>query len=287
MKFSIIVPVFEQWHFVDKLSACLEAQTICRDSFEVIFVDNGSKDFICPNTMPKNFRVISCKKPGSYSARNYGIRQSKGQWLVFTDADCLPEPDWLEKIDEQSVLNQDNHCMIAGDVKIVTESQSPNIYEIYDLVKGIPQSYYVEQGYAATANLSFHKNLNDLLGGFDERSFSGGDVDFCRRAAALRAKLIFAKSAVVGHRSRRNWTEVITKARRIKGSQFGGGTLALQLFCIGRTLLPPAKVIIRFAKSKEYSLYFRAIASFVQLQIWMVELYEILRLLFRAGAERR
>lgn len=287
MKYTVIVPVYEQWHLIDDLLVCLEQQSIGADQFEVLLVDNGSKTFFRPERMPSGFRIIDCSKPGSYAARNQGIRQSRGEWLVFTDADCLPEPDWLEKIDRRVSLYHEGHCVIAGNIKVVANSEAPGIYEIYDLVKGIPQVHYVKQGYAATANLTFPRGLTELLGGFDECHFSGGDIDFCRRAIAAKAQLVFAEDATVGHRARCSWRDVATKARRIKGGHLGSGPFGRRLLSVGRTFLPPMNAILRFSRSRDFSVRFRALAIFVQLQIWGVEIYEVVRLLFRANAERR
>lgn len=287
MKYSVIVPVYEQWHLIDKLITCLEQQSIGTDQFEVLFVENGSENFLRPESLPSGFRIIDCSKPGSYAARNQGVRHSRGEWLVFTDADCLPEPDWLEKMDRRVSLYKEGHCVIAGNIKVVPNSEAPGIYEIYDMVKGIPQVHYVKLGYAATANLTFPRALNDLLGGFDERRFSGGDIDFCRRAIASKAQLIFAEDATVGHRARSSWRDVATKARRIKGGHLGRGSFGRRFLTAGRTFLPPMNTIIRFSRSRNFSVRFRALAIFVQFQIWGVEIYEVVRLLFRANAERR
>ncbi|WP_353057092.1 glycosyltransferase family A protein [Microbulbifer sp. VAAF005] len=40
-----------------------------------------------------------CKKPGSYAARNKGVELAEGDWLIFTDADCLPDSKWIAGID--------------------------------------------------------------------------------------------------------------------------------------------------------------------------------------------
>ena len=287
MKYSVIVPVYEQWHLIDELVACLEQQSIGLDQFEVLFVENGSENFHRPKRLPSGFRIIDCSKPGSYAARNRGISHSRGEWLVFTDADCLPEPDWLERVDRRVSLYQEGRCVIAGNIKIVANSEVPGIYEIYDMVKGIPQGHYVKLGYAATANLTFPRALNELLGGFDECRFSGGDIDFCRRAIAAKAELIFAEDATVAHRARSSWRDVVTKARRIKGGHLARGSFERRLLTVGRTFLPPMNAIVRFSCSKNFSMRYRAVAIFVQLQIWGVEIFEVVRLLFRASAERR
>ena len=69
-RFSVLVPVYEQWDLVPKLLACLAAQTFPQDRFEVILADNGSPNFAPPAALPVNVRIVSCPQPGSYAARN-------------------------------------------------------------------------------------------------------------------------------------------------------------------------------------------------------------------------
>ncbi|WP_231757163.1 glycosyltransferase family 2 protein [Microbulbifer elongatus] len=287
MKYSIIVPIYEQWHLVPDLIDCLERQSTCAETFEVVLVDNGSTIFCPPDRVSNRFRIIKCKRPGSYAARNYGVRHSKGEWLVFTDADCLPEPDWLSEINQKVAQLNGQTFVIAGNIKMLPSSSSPCAYEIYDLVKGVPQSKYVKQGYAATANLAFSRSLFDMVGGFDECRYSGGDAEFCRRAVHNKATLIFAEDAVVGHRARRSWFDIASKARRIKGSQLRRGSFTARFLTIGRTFLPPLFAVVRFLRLRDFSMNSRAIAIMVQFRIWTVEIYEVIRLLLRAEAERR
>ena len=99
-KFSIIVPVF---NVADYLKQCLDsiiAQSY--QNFEVILVDDGSTDKsgqICDiySSKYKNFRVIRKNNGGLSQARNYGIEEAKGEYVVFIDSDDYIEQYSLEK----------------------------------------------------------------------------------------------------------------------------------------------------------------------------------------------
>jgi len=54
-------------------------------------------------------------KEGSYAARNKGILNSKGDILAFTDSDCIPKDNWLEK-GLSVVVNQDSPGLIGGQI---------------------------------------------------------------------------------------------------------------------------------------------------------------------------
>jgi len=97
-RFSIIIPVYNDWK---PLEECL--QSLARQSnapgFEVILVDDGSTE-----TAPEYIRsagqghpltVIEQAHAGIPAARNRGIRASKGEVLLFVDADCRLLADCL------------------------------------------------------------------------------------------------------------------------------------------------------------------------------------------------
>ncbi len=96
---SIIIPVYND---VTSLTKCLEAidlQSYSKELFEVIVVDNRSEEdikFIVSQFSWAKYAFES--KPGSYAARNKGLTVAKGRLPGFTDADCIPAPDWIEQV---------------------------------------------------------------------------------------------------------------------------------------------------------------------------------------------
>ena len=286
IEYSVIVPVYQHWHLVPELLKCLGEQTLPPERFEVILVDNLSPDFAPPAELPSNTRLLRCDKPGSYAARNLGAQHARGAWLIFTDADCLPAPDWLEK-HTAFAARQAPGTLVAGAVNIVSRSPKPSAWEIYDIVKGIPQEHYVRRGYAATANLAVPRTVFEMLGGFDGSRFSGGDADLCRRAGHAGHDIAFAKEARVDHPSRTTWEEIATKARRIKGGQLASGSVGRRRIWLIGTINPPVAGAWRFLKSTSHPLPHRLVAVLVLFRIWIVGLQEAVRLKAGGVAERR
>lgn len=279
---SVIVPVYETWHLIPSLVECLQRQTVSGDKFEVILVDNGSSS-VNASSMPSNYLLLRCEKPGSYCARNRGVAQSRGAILAFTDSDCLPEPNWLRNLVEGISESE----LRAGAVEIFTSATGPTLIERYDQIKGIPQSLYVSRGYAATANLAVPAELFRSLGGFDEGRYSGGDAEFCRRALRFGARLTYVADAVVNHPARNSWLEVVTKARRVKGGQIKSGPFSRRLLWLLRTLLPPVVEWKRIMMCKKGSALDRACALAIEAALWFVRLGETIRLLFGGNPERK
>ncbi len=97
-EFSIIIPVRDE---AATLKGCLEAlqcQTIGRDRFEIIVVDDGSSDGSTRIAGEAADQLIRLDGEGAAVARNRGFAVSSGSLTVFLDADCIPSPDWLERM---------------------------------------------------------------------------------------------------------------------------------------------------------------------------------------------
>ena len=289
--FSVIVPVYRQWDLLPRLLADLAGQRAAPGfevpAFEVILVDNDpgapGEGARAPRDPPGlALRRVACATPGSYVARNAGAAAARGAWLVFTDADCAPEPFWLAALAAAAAAHPGT--LLAGPVAVVG-GDPPNPCEIYDMIRGIPQARYVARGYAATANLAVPAAVFAALGGFDARRFSGGDAEFCRRAGAVGHPLRLVAEAVTRHPARADWAELEDKARRIKGGQIRGGPPLRRIAWSLRTLLPPlrdARAYLGAAAPRRW----RAIAVALRFRLWRVELAEMLRLL-AGGAPRR
>jgi len=115
---SVVVPSFNSKRTIrETLGAILGQQT--RHAFEVIVVDSsndGTGDII-EKEFPsvRLFRLERQTYPGS--GRNLGVMRATGKYVAFTDSDCVPDPDWLERI----VTNFEQHetdavggCVING-----------------------------------------------------------------------------------------------------------------------------------------------------------------------------
>ncbi|MGH7450280.1 MAG: glycosyltransferase family A protein [bacterium] len=72
------------------------------DRFEVIVVDDGSASSLEPVVTPfrkqLNLTLMKQANAGPAAARNTGAKQAKREFLVFTDNDCQPDPDWLSAL---------------------------------------------------------------------------------------------------------------------------------------------------------------------------------------------
>lgn len=281
---SIVVPVFNQWHLMADLINAYSRQ-LGAFSKELVIVDNGSDEI---PKLPENpdIIILECKKPGSYAARNKGLSVVSGELVVFTDADCLPESDWLLKL-IKSYSDSEKKTLLAGNVIIRGNSQQPSSAELYDMAAGLPQQRYVSRGYAVTANLAIPRTVFDVIGMFDDSRFSGGDADFCQRALSAGFNLKFVSEAVVYHPARTTWGEYATKVRRMKGGQIRAGKLSRRIKYFLITLLPPVWRFWRTVKNDKLKLSEKIRVIWFQSRLWGIELLEMFALIFGKTPERR
>ena len=274
-RLSVIVPVWRHWHLLPGLLDCLAAQDPVPGGFEVLVVNNEAP---APPpaglTLPGFARLVEGPAPGAYAARNAGAAAARGAWLVFTDADCRPDPGWLAAFAAEA--GRGAAGLLAGPVR-VDLPPDPGPFAIYDRVRGIPQARYVARGYAATANLAVPAPLFHAAGGFDAARFSGGDAEFCRRLGRKGTGIRLVPEAGMTHVSRTDWEALATKARRIKGGQIRAGSRRRRLAWSLRSLAPPLRDTRAYLASA-HPLDHRLIAVRVRFRLWGVELAEMLRL---------
>lgn len=284
---SVVVPIYEQWHLVSQLFDALEQQDISKHRWECLLVDNGSQEVPPASELPAFVTLLHCEKPGSYAARNVAIAHAKGELLVFTDSDCVPGRDWLSLL-WSAYERQSRQSLLAGGVRVTKFEDGPhNIVELYDSAMGLPQARYVKRGYAVTANLSIPAEVMDKLEGFDDSRFSGGDADFCRRAATQGIALAFIPEASVRHPARSSFREIATKLKRVKGGQIRAGSLRRRVKFFIRTFVPPVWAYWYIVSSDTLTSIDKLKVLAFQNRLWLVEMSEVMLLVLGKPPERR
>lgn len=217
---SVIIPVFND---AARLKTCLEAlenQTYPKSFYEVIVVDNDSDEDI--NGVVSQFSQAFTtreSRPGSYAARNKGISIAEGEVIAFTDADCIPASDWIEK-GVENLLRIPNCGLVAGKVELFFKNPNePSAVELYDAIRmGIPQKRYIEESkYGATANLFTSISVINNVGCFDDTLKSSGDSNWGQRVFDAGYKQIYAEDTCVAHPARDSLKQLYKKVIRITG----------------------------------------------------------------------
>ena len=187
LKFSVIIPTYNR---PGRLKQCLHSLTRLHypsDRFEVVVVDDGSQMSLTSITeqfeADLSLRFIQQHNAGPASARNTGAAAAQGDYLIFTDDDCQPDPGWLKALD--TAIADVPNALIGGhsvnalpDNVYSTASQLliDYIYDYYNQTQG-------EATFFASNNFAMPRALYQQLGGFDTRFplAAGEDREFCDR----------------------------------------------------------------------------------------------------------
>ncbi|MCX5693217.1 MAG: glycosyltransferase [Candidatus Omnitrophica bacterium] len=197
---SVVIPAFNSASTLSHtIKACMD-QDYPKDRSEIIVVDDGSDDNTKDVAAGFNIRYVYQKKSGPASARNNGWRNSKGDAICFTDADCIPESDWVSKLVRH--YNATSTGAVAGSYNV---HGSPYLldkfvhYEIQDRHSRMPE--YISS--FGTYNVMIKRAVLEVTGGFNPEyhNASGEDTDLSYKITGAGYRIYFAKDAFVSHKN--------------------------------------------------------------------------------------
>lgn len=286
---SVIIPVFNDGDRLRTCLAALERQTYPADRFEIIVVDNGSKQ--SPEAIVREFPhavFAQESKPGSYCARNKGLLLAKGDVFAFTDADCVPAPTWMDT-GVTKLLAEENAGLVAGRIKVFFKNPNrPSFVEFYESIRAFPQHDYIkDHHYGATANLFTTRQIMQRMGPFNETLKSSGDKEWGNRVYKAGLKQVYADDAVVEHPARYSFGELYRKIKRITAGHWqlqGKPHYPFVRFLLD--LRPPVISVIGWATDKNMRLIERVKVITVFTFIRWVTAWETFRLTHGAQATR-
>ncbi len=221
-KVSVIVPVRNRAILLRECLSRLSQQSYPSSHREIIVVDNGSTDDLdAVRGMFPSIRWYKESGESSYAARNRGLREATGDIIAFTDADCQPSLEWIEKAVE--ALRSTGATIVGGEIKYIDPTDRHlNVSELLEekvFGMGNHRRLIEERGFAVTANLIAYKLVFDRIGHFDSELKSSGDRLWTQRAVARGESLRFADHTRVDHPRRGSLRELFKKQRRIVGGR--------------------------------------------------------------------
>ena len=203
---TVVIPTYNR---PDSIRVCLGAlarQTLPSETFEVIVVDDGTPHplKLDPGEWAPHFvlRVIRQGNSGPSGARNRGVDAARGEFLAFTDDDCLPTPEWLENL--LTTLNKHPEALVGGSTfnglreNLCAETSQLIIEMVYEYFNSRPSGGY----FLASNNIACRRDTYLSSGGFDaDFSVPGAeDREFCDRWRMQRRPLIWVSAARMEHR---------------------------------------------------------------------------------------
>jgi len=171
-------------------------------NYEVIVVDDGSKD----NTLDKvrkfrNVKLIKQDHKGPAAARNLGVKHSKGDIILFTDADCVPDKNWIKNM--INPFKDKKIVGVGGTYKTLNRNSLIARfvgYEIEERHEKLKKEKYTD--FIGTYSAAYRKDIFLKFDGFD-KSFpmaSAEDPDLSFKMNEAGLKMVFQPKAFVYHK---------------------------------------------------------------------------------------
>ena len=202
---SVVVPVYNQERYISKCIESLLNLDYPSKRLEIILVDNDSQDSsyrILKCYEGKKVKVIKESKRGPASARNKGIKESKGEIIAFTDGDCEVSRSWLKCLIKglkenkaDAVAGISIFCGKRGYVARVLERRGFD-----NLIKGLSETRKWIT-WAPTRNFAVKREILERLGGFceDFTHPADEDIELCLRMQKNGYRILFVPEASVFH----------------------------------------------------------------------------------------
>ncbi|WP_291284844.1 glycosyltransferase [Flavobacterium sp.] len=213
--FTIIVPFRDEEENLPKLLERFSKLNYPNDLFEVILVDDNSKEkfqishFTFPISQIDNIRVSNSPKKDAIST---AMQQVKNQWVITTDADCLVPQNWLLTFD--NYIQQNKVSMLAGAVTYDCEHSFLHHFQQLDLTSlqgATIGSFGLQKAFMCNgANFAYTKSVFENLNGFEgnDKIASGDDVFLLQKAVAKfpdEVHYLKATEAIVTTKPTEDW----------------------------------------------------------------------------------
>ena len=198
---SVIIPAYNSEKTIVNTIEALIKQNYPKKNYEILVVDDGSTD-ATRNVVKKikKVRLIKQNHNGPAAARNLGAKKSRGDILLFTDADCIPDKNWIKEM--TMPFKNSNIVGVSGTYKTLNKNKFMARfvgYEIEQRHERMKKHKFID--FIGTFSAAYRKKIFFKFGGFDTRfkTSSGEDPELSYRIDKAGLKMVFQPKAIVFH----------------------------------------------------------------------------------------
>ncbi|WP_420644286.1 glycosyltransferase [Candidatus Leptofilum sp.] len=199
MHISIIIPALNARSTLPACLAACQAQTLPAGiTTEIILVDDGSTDGTQAVAEAAGVQLIQhAKRRAAGAARNSGLAVATGEIILFTDADCVPEANWVAEMCrpfQDPAVQGCKGIYATRQPELVARFVQIEYEDKYDLLRTQPVIDFID-----TYSAGYRTAVLQASGGFDESIRYVEDQELSFRLAAAGHKMVFQETAVVWH----------------------------------------------------------------------------------------
>lgn len=271
---SVIIPHYCQPEALADCLASLEAQTMPRDRFEIVVVDNNSPGgtALVETIVGDRARLFVETAKGAGPARNRGATEARGQVFAFIDADCVASPRWLA----EGLVGLERFDIVGGRVDVsVGNERDMTGPEAFERVFAFDfRSYIEDKGFTGSGNLFCRREIFEAVGGF--RPAVSEDKDWSQRATAMGYSLGYHDAAAIAHPARTDWAELTRKWSRLnreslklsEDAAMGRARWAVRNWLVPFSILPHAVKVLRSPKLPDFATRMRGLRTLAAIRLW-------------------
>lgn len=208
---SVVVPARDAAATLDACLRALAGQRLAQSEFEVIVVvDLRSTDETGEIAHASSARVVEIRPAGdaryTAGARNAGIRAATGEWVAFTDADCVPSRGWLTAMLDAAAESADVLAVAGLTVGIESKSAAARYVDLTGGLRSDKHLAHERYPWPVALNVMYGRDALIAVDGYDYRFVSYEQADLhLRLIRQVGGRTVIADRAVVHHRHRAGW----------------------------------------------------------------------------------
>ncbi|MCZ7602517.1 MAG: glycosyltransferase [Melioribacteraceae bacterium] len=242
--FSVIVPTYNRSNEINELLNSLVNQTLDDSLFEVIIVDDGSTDNtdkVVNNVIDNssiNLRFLKQDHKGPGEARNLGMKEANGEYLLFIDSDCIADENWLTAYKIALEEKKLKPAGFGGPDKVLPTFSPVQKAIDYSMTSFITTGGIrghskkgISKYYPRSFNMGVRKDVYEKIGGMGKLRH-GQDIEFSHRILSTGESVIKVDNAVVYHKRRMSIKKFFRQV-------FNWGVARINLYKIDKGMLEP------------------------------------------------
>ncbi|UCH72443.1 MAG: glycosyltransferase family 2 protein [Thermoplasmatales archaeon] len=196
---SAVICTYNRADYLHKAIQGLVNQTLHKDQYEILIVDNGSTDktqkVVEKFSNTGNLRYVFEPILGLSQARNTGWKNAKGNYVAYLDDDAMTSPQWLEKISEVFETVKPKPGCVGGKIEPIWEAPKPIwlsdkiLSQVTVLDWGPTPIFLNDDQWLAGANIAYPRKLLENIGGFSAALGRKGEKNLSMEENLIRAQL--------------------------------------------------------------------------------------------------
>ncbi len=200
---SVIIPSYNSEKTIAACLKALQSQTYSGE-YEIILVDSSQDR--TPQIVRENFPDVRFfhfpQKTDPGTARNYGLKNSSGDPVLFIDSDCLAEKDWIERMVETHQKKE--HMAVGGAVLNGNDPKNQVAWAGYfaEFREFLPEYPKHTAAHIPTCNISYKRTIFERIEPFHPRYYPQEDLEFNYRLRQAGYSILFNPQIKIRHNHR-------------------------------------------------------------------------------------